>query len=58
MSVTFEQWVETVFDHPVHKPEWYWDDGFDLLWESLGLFDVLTVRYLTRLFLACLIHER
>jgi hypothetical protein len=51
MSVTFEQWVQNVFDHPVREPEWYWDEDFDVLWESLGLSDALTVRYLTRIFL-------
>jgi len=51
VSATFEQWVEIAFDHPVSEPEWYWDEGFDSLWESLGLSDALTVRYLTRLFL-------
>jgi len=51
MSATFEQWVQTVFDHPVSEPEWYWDEEFELLWEVLDLTDALTVRYLTRIFL-------
>ena len=51
MSATFEQWVQTVFDHPVSEPEWYWDEEFEPLWKVLDLTDALTVRYLTRIFL-------
>jgi hypothetical protein len=51
MSATFEQWAQTAFDHPFAEPEWYWDQGFESLWEALGLTDALTVRYLTRVFL-------
>jgi hypothetical protein len=51
VNATFEQWVQAVFDHPSDGPEWYWDADFNSLWRSLGLSDVLTVRYLTRLFL-------
>ena len=50
--VTFERWVEAVFEHPLCKPEWYWDGDFDERWNALGLCDALTVEYLTRLFLA------
>ena len=58
MHAKFEQWVQAVFDHPAEGPEWYWDPAFDSLWQSLGLTDVQTVRYLTRLFLEshCLQH--
>lgn len=51
VTVLFEEWVRTVFDHSAEGPEWYWDKGFDSLWQSLGLNDALTVRYMTRLFL-------
>jgi hypothetical protein len=51
MSATFEQWLEFIFNNPVHKPEWYWDEGFDSRWEALELTDTLIVRYMTRLFL-------
>jgi hypothetical protein len=35
--VTFDQWVEAVFEHPLRKPEWYWDSDFDEYWDALGL---------------------
>jgi hypothetical protein len=49
-AATFDQWVEAIFDHPLSKPEWYWDNGFDEYWDALGRFDALTVEHLTRLF--------
>ena len=51
MSATFEQWLEFIFNNPVRKREWYWDEDFDLRWEALELTDILIVRYMTRLFL-------
>jgi hypothetical protein len=48
MSVTFEEWVYAVFHHPENKPEWYWDAGFESLWEKLT--DITKVRHMTRLF--------
>ena len=52
MSIaTLERWVEAVFDHPVGKPAWYWDNEFDEQWDALGLSDPVTVEYMTRLFL-------
>lgn len=51
MSATFEQWLEFVFDNPVRKREWYWDEDFDSRWEALELTDPLVVQYMTRLFL-------
>ena len=51
MSETFEQWLEFVFDNPVRKREWYWDEDFDSRWEALELTDALIVQYMTRLFL-------
>jgi hypothetical protein len=50
-TLTFDGWVEAVFDHPLLTPEWYWDNDFDEHWDALSLFDSLTVEYLTRLFL-------
>lgn len=51
MSATFEQWLEFVFNNPVRKREWYWDEDFDSRWEALELTDTLIVQYMTRLFL-------
>lgn len=51
MPIAFEEWVQTCFDHPFTEPEWFWGDGFDSLWESLGLSELVAVNYLTRLFL-------
>jgi len=51
VTAAFEQWVQAVFDHPPKEPEWYWDEDFDSLWDSVGLSDAVTVTYLTRLFL-------
>jgi hypothetical protein len=51
MNATFEQWLEFIFNNPVHKREWYWDEDFDSRWEALELTDTLIVRYMTRLFL-------
>jgi hypothetical protein len=50
-TVTFDEWVEAVFDHPLRNPEWYWDNDFDEHWGALGLFDSVAVEYMTRLFL-------
>ncbi|MGB8011503.1 MAG: hypothetical protein WCF68_07805 [Terriglobales bacterium] len=51
MSATFEQWLEFVFNNPVRKREWYWDEDFDSRWEALELTDALIVQYMTQLFL-------
>lgn len=50
MSATFEQWVDAVFNHPVGKPEWYWSENFDSLWQRLGTSEPLTVNFLRQLF--------
>jgi hypothetical protein len=52
MSATFGEWVKAAFDHPPREPEWYWDDDFDTSWDCLGITDILTVEYMTYLFLA------
>jgi hypothetical protein len=49
---TFNEWIDAVFDHPVQKREWYWDDDFESFWGRLELSDTVTVEYMTRLFLA------
>jgi hypothetical protein len=49
-TVSFDQWVEAVFDHPIREPEWYWDNDFDEHWDSLGLIDSSAVEYMARLF--------
>jgi len=51
LGATFEQWLEFVFNNPVRKREWYWDEDFDSRWEALELTDALIVQYMTRLFL-------
>ncbi len=51
-TVTFEQWVEELFNHSIRKPQWYWDDDFDEHWNLLGVSDSLTVEYMTHLFLS------
>jgi len=50
-TATFDEWVGAVFDHPLRKPEWYWDNDFDERWGSLELCDSRTVEYMTGLFL-------
>jgi len=44
----FEAWVRFVFDHPVSKPEWYWnaDDALEY-WTSEP---ALNVGWMTQLF--------
>lgn len=51
MSVTYERWLEFVFNNPVREPEWYWDEDFDTRWAALELTDTFIVQCMTRLFL-------
>jgi hypothetical protein len=51
-TATFDQWLNATFDHPVRKREWYWDEDFENYWDRLELTDVITVEYITLLFLA------
>jgi len=51
VSVAFERWLEFVFNNPVRKRAWYWDEDFNSRWAALELTDTLIVRYMTRLFL-------
>jgi hypothetical protein len=51
-TAAYHQWLDAVFDHPVHEQEWYWDEGFDTYWADLELTDAATVEYMTRLFSA------
>jgi hypothetical protein len=50
-AVSFDEWLEAMFDHTLRKPEWYWHDDFNERWDGLGLSDSVTVEYLTRLFM-------
>jgi hypothetical protein len=50
-TANFDQWLDAVFDHPVLKREWYWDEDFEDSWNRLELSDQVTVEYMTRLFL-------
>ena len=50
MRATFEQWVDAVFNHPVEKPEWYWSENFDSVWQRLGTSEPRTVNFLRQLF--------
>lgn len=45
-EVGFEEWLKWVFDHPVRKPEWYWDDGED--W--CELYGRTKIEFMIRLF--------
>lgn len=47
-DLTFEQWVEYVFDHPVRETgqEWYWDSEADW-WDGPA---ANTIQFMTRLF--------
>ena len=51
-TATFDQWLNAVFDHPVRKREWYWDEDFEAYWDRLELSDAVSVEYMTSLFLA------
>jgi len=51
-TATFDQWLDAVFNHPVRKREWYWDEGFHSSWDGLELTDAVRVEYTRRLFLA------
>lgn len=50
MSAAFDDWVKAVFDHSPREREWYWDDQFEIFWNSLGLTDALAVEYMKRVF--------
>ena len=43
---TFEQWVDSIFDHPIVDPAWYWAADADTCVEAAEV----NVEYLTRLF--------
>ncbi len=45
-SMTFDEWVASVFDHPVTEPAWYWDSDASF-WDGPG---ATVVEYMTRLF--------
>jgi hypothetical protein len=51
MSTTFDAWVNAVFDHPTHRPQWYWDHDFHAFWDRLETSDKVTIEHLNRLFL-------
>jgi hypothetical protein len=51
-TATFDQWLDAVFNHPVRKREWYWNEDFDSYWDGLELTDAATVEYIRRLFSA------
>lgn len=50
-TATFDEWIAAVFDHPVRRPQWYWDQDFEEHWDTLRLSDSVVVDYMTRLFL-------
>ena len=45
--MTFDQWIAYVFDHPVTKPEWYWENDD---WEGSS---AEIIAHLTRTFEEC-----
>jgi hypothetical protein len=51
-TATFSEWLDAVFNHPVKKREWYWDEGLESYWDRLELSNSITVEYMTRLFSA------
>lgn len=48
MDLSFEQWLDYVFNHPVTKPAWYWKKGD--YWWSEKRKPAVTISYLTRAF--------
>lgn len=48
--MSFDEWLDHVFDHPVADPEWYWDDALDEVWENYLSADAV-LKYFTRLLL-------
>ena len=51
-KLTFEDWANHVFDHPILKPEWYHqhpESGFLQLWKETA-FPAVTLGYMARLF--------
>jgi hypothetical protein len=51
-DLTFEHWVEWVFDHPVTYPKWYQDENVELWIAS----PVVTIDYIRQLFEAAPTH--
>jgi hypothetical protein len=51
-TATFNEWLDAVFEHPLKKREWYWDETFENYWDRLEVSDPVTVDYMTRLFSA------
>ncbi len=47
---TFEAWVKWVFDRPVTKPEWWWDDYESEWWDWMEKCPSQVVDFMTRLF--------
>ncbi len=45
-ELSFEQFVDLVFNHPVTDPAWYWADDFDYYFDD----GIATVEHLTSLF--------
>ena len=48
INLSFEQWVEHIFDHPVEDPAWHWDIDSDYYNYEENVH--LTVEYLAQLF--------
>lgn len=47
-NISFEQWVDHIFDHTVKKNAWYWRDNHD--WWDEEKLPAQAVSHLTRLF--------
>lgn len=48
--ISFERWIEHVFDHPILDPQWWWrHDSYSEFWNEQS-DSALTLSYLTRLF--------
>lgn len=48
VNPTFERWLQYVFNHPVKKPEWYWENDAEFYQDLKN--PQQTVDYLTRFF--------
>ena len=51
-ALSFDQWIDYVFDHPVLRPQWWWQDpesGYLQEWNERA-HPAETLSYLTRLF--------
>src|SRR5690242_7693339 len=46
VTISFDEWLDWAFDHPISDPAWYWDDNA----EELESEPAQVVAYLTKVF--------